>query len=600
MARTYGSLILAEGSWHVHAEPHVMIRLKRLFPRVQQNLGIVTIRDSDEVSRDLVWFAERYPLNIDPEHRAHLVRRSKVFDERNDTFAGILSGKLDAKAFELAVPPRDYQRVAADLALRVHGLLLADDLGIGKTCSAICMLTDPRTRPALVVTMTHLPKQWQREIAKFAPNLTTHIIKKGTPYDIVNPKPKKGQLSLIEPEFPDVLIINYHKLAGWRDVLAGVMRSVIFDEVQELRHSDSNKALAAAHIAEGAAYRLGLSATPIYNYGSEFYNVISVLRPDALGTQQEFIREWCSGRIDQSGRARIADPKAFGAYVREAGVMIRRTRGDVGRELPALSKVPHHVDADPKALDKVKDSVATLAKFILQRQGTTFDRMKAGGELDWKMRQATGIAKAPYVAEFVRMLVESGEKVLLYGWHHAVYGIWAERLKQYAKIVHYTGEESPTQKEKARTEFIEGDAQVLIMSLRAGQGLDGLQAVCRTVIFGELDWSPGVHEQCVGRIFRDGQKDPVVAYFLVSDEGSDPVVADVLGLKKAQIEGVRDPEADLFEKLEAPEHGIRRLAESVLRSRGIDPALIKEVDKAMSADNMGGPVAVAEADEGGG
>lgn len=577
--RTYGSLILQQGSWHIKAEPHVMIRLKRVFPRVNVQMGTIAIRDTDEVSKDLSWILERYPLEIDPEHRVHMRTRARTFDERADAFVGVLTGKLDARPFELALPPRDYQRIAADLSLRTGGLLIADDLGIGKTVTGICVLTDPRTRPALVVTLTHLTKQWEREIKKFAPGLTTHIIKKGTPYDIVNPKPKKGkQLSLIEPEFPDVLIINYHKLAGWAETLRGVMRTVIFDEIQELRHEGSAKYNGATHIRGGASYCVGLSATPIYNYGSEFFNVLNIIRPDALGTKEEFIREWCKGNQDAQGRARIAEPKAFGSFVRETGLMVRRTRGDVGRELPALTKTPHHVDADVRALDKMRDSVAELAKFILARQGTTFDRMKAGGELDYKMRQATGIAKAPFVAEFVRMLVDSGEKIVLYGWHHAVYDIWKKRLKDHCKVDLFTGEESPTQKDAAAKRFIEGDTQVLIMSLRAGAGLDGLQSVCRTLVFGELDWSPGVHEQCVGRVYRDGQKDPVIAYFLVSDEGSDPVIADVLGLKKAQIEGVRDPDAALIET-EGSHDGVRRLAESVLRSKGIDPTSIIELDK---------------------
>jgi SNF2 family DNA or RNA helicase len=91
-------------------------------------------------------------------------------------------------------------------------------------------------------------------------------------------------------------------------------------------------------------------------------------------------------------------------------------------------------------------------------------------------------------------------------------------------------------------------------------------------VFGELDWSPGVHEQCIGRVHRDGQTEKVVAYYLVSDRGSDPVVADVLGLKRAQIEGVRDPDASLIEKLETGGGHARRLAEAYLSKCGRDAA----------------------------
>ena len=112
-----------------------------------------------------------------------------------------------------------------------------------------------------------------------------------------------------------------------------------------------------------------------------------------------------------------------------------------------------------------------------------------------------------------------------------------------------------------------GTSKVLILSLRAGAGIDGLQHVCRTCVFGELDWSPGVHEQCLGRVYRDGQPDPVVAYYLLAEEGADPIMSDVLGVKRGQIEGLRDPDAPLVEAGIDPDH-LKRLAKDFLERRG--------------------------------
>jgi len=433
------------------------------------------------------------------------------------------------------------------------------------------MLTAPETRPALVVTMAYLPVQWEREIQRFAPGLRTHVLQKATPYDIVRHRRRgkraEDQLDLIEPSFPDVIITNYHKLAGWAETLAPHIRSVVFDECQELRRQDNGKGgktakySAAEHVASHANYRLALSATPVYNYGNEIYNIMSVLRPDVLGTVDEFLREWC---IDK----RIVEhPKAFGSYLRDQGLMLRRTKADVGRELPELVKVPHHVDSDPKALDAVADNVAELARLVLKSGIDGLTKRNAAGELDWKLRQATGIAKAPYVAAFVRMLVEAGAgKVVLYGWHREVYSLWLEQLKALRPVM-FTGSETPAAKQRSFEAFVEGDAQVLVMSLRAGAGLDGLQAVCSTVVFGELDWSPGVHEQCAGRLHRDGQKDSVVAYYLVSDSGSDPVIADTLGLKQEQIAGVMDPEGEVVGRLQDGSARLVKMAEAYLAQR---------------------------------
>ena len=194
--------------------------------------------------------------------------------------------------------------------------------------------------------------------------------------------------------------------------------------------------------------------------------------------------------------------------------------------------------------------------------------MRAAGELDGLVRQATGVAKAPYVAEFVRLLLESGEKVVLFGWHREVYSIWMEKLADFNPVM-YTGSESPAQKQRAKEAFVSGDSQVLIMSLRAGAGLDGLQHVCSTVVYGELDWSPGVHEQCTGRVYRDEQGNPVMVYFLVSEDGSDPIVSDVLGVKREQIEGVRNPGENLVERIDIGENQLRALARKFLAGAGI-------------------------------
>ncbi|MDI7181059.1 hypothetical protein QMO16_29155, partial [Klebsiella pneumoniae] len=66
------------------------------------------------------------------------------------------------------------------------------------------------------------------------------------------------------------------------------------------------------------------------------------------------------------------------------------------------------------------------------------EKMRAAGEFDQLVRQATGVAKAPYVAEFVRLLLESGQQVLLFGWHREVYSIWREKLADYNPVM-YTG-----------------------------------------------------------------------------------------------------------------------------------------------------------------
>lgn len=547
----YGKISLKEKTWTLESQPHIASRFKRMFAQAHRgDHGTVVISDNDEVRRDIEWFVSRYELEISTEDRRAITKGARRHEDMILTLEKMIDPNYKPLDVRMALPPREYQKVAAAITLKKGSLLLADDLGLGKTVSAITTFSAAWTLPAIVVTLAGaMPVQWQEEIARFMPQLFTHVVKKGAPYEL----PKK------DGRGPDVVILNYHKLSGWDTTLKEYGSSVIFDEAQELRHSGSDKYLAAQNLASGMKMRMGCSATPIFNLGGEIYNVLGVISPDSLGTFDEFYREWCVGsyRTDPV----VRDPKALGSYLRENFLMLRRTRKEVGRELPPLQKIPQHIDSDPEALDDIKDSAAELARIILARkpeidvdpedledQGRG-EVMRAGGQLSVMLRQATGVAKGSYIADFLRLIADSGEKVVCFLFHRAVYDIVLAKLED-LKPAMFTGSETPTEKVEARRKFMAGETNILLMSLRAGQGLDGLQKVCRTVVIGELDWSPAVMDQCVGRVFRDGQTDPVTAYFLVADDGADPLIAEKLGLKRAQAEGIRNPDQEILEDLQ--------------------------------------------------
>lgn len=560
------TLKLVKGAWQIDCEPHVSMDLKRLFGKLDKSKADKhLLADIPENALKLTAFDVMTGFDINDEDRIYLEQRAREHKETQRQVKSLLAGNGSTQTFELAEPPRNYQQVAATMGLVTKGFLLADPLGSGKTISAICMFADPSTRPVLVVTLTHLTRQWQREVNRFIPELKTHIIEGTTPYDLSKgPRASKNHnLDLFQSRFPDVIICNYQKLAPWVDVLAGSVSLIVFDEGQELRRKESQKYEAAKEIADKANFRIALSGTPFYNFGGEMWNVMNCTAPGKLGTWDEFKREWCTDTWEDR-KVSLKNPRAFGTYLRDSGLMLRRTLDEIGRESPKVTSVSHPIDADQGALDRVSVTCKQLAEAILQpgaiERGA---KMKMAEEFSNRLRQATGIAKAVFVAEFVKMIIENGEKVLLAGWHREVYAIWRDRLQEYRPRM-FTGSESPNEKEKSIRAFVEGDCPVLMMSLRSGVGVDGLQKACRTVVIGELDWSPAVHEQLIGRIARDGQESPVTAYYLIAETGSDPVVADVCGLKQSQISGVRDPKKDLIERLQTDGNHVRRLAESYL------------------------------------
>lgn len=592
--RTYGSLthLPADGNgrprplWRIEAEPSVMMRLKRIFPKLMTNQqGAQVLSDTPELCRDLEWVMERYPLATSARHRWHLRKRAADHRAQEQTVASILSGRREP------LPLREVARVvdgekqrpypeqlqAADLILSTGRVLLGDDVGYGKSLSSALIFREPRALPGVVVAPSHLTRQWIAEINDWLPWLRTHLIRASRIYDVC--RHNRRQVPA-----PDVYVITYTMLWGWADLFAAECNSVIFDEMQDLRALDTRKREAAIQVARAVDYRAGCSASPVYNYGGEAHNVISVLDDDILGDRKEFVREWCGA--DRGDKTAVNDPAALGRYLQESGILLRRQR----QKGPPV-RIPHLIDADPDEIERLTEDAVDLAELLLSKTSSRQERFMAAGDLDWKLRQATGISKAPYVAAFVRMLLESVDKVVLWGWHRAVYATWLDRLAAFHPVL-YTGSESPAAKQRSKEMFLEPlerdsqghvdplNARVLVMSLRSGTGLDGLQKVCNVGVFGELDWSPKIHDQALGRLDPTRGLDPSIdatqipaalGYFLFTDHGSDPVLMDVLNVKRMQAEPIMDPDADLFATAPDTSDRVRRLAEQVLARRGRKP-----------------------------
>ncbi|MGN6693876.1 MAG: SNF2-related protein [Aquihabitans sp.] len=569
---------LEPARWVLDLEPAVRARAKRLLGRVEQTRSTqIQVTHTLEVARDIHWFMERFPLlPADTLSEQTLTAEAATHRSMEINVGRIIAGNGDRVEIpvEVAKTPRDYQVQAAQMVRARGRILLGDDVGLGKTFTSLLATTLPDALPALVVPPTHLPPRWVTELEEAFPTLTFHVARTTVPPSTVF----DGKLS-------DVTIVPYSKLAGWSGAIAPFVRTVIFDEAQELRHGvTTEKGKAAALVAEKATYVIGATATPIYNYGSEIYNLTDILDPQLLGTRDEFLREW-GGATMTNGRAIVKDPHALGSYLREQGFLLARTREEVGRQLPKTIKHTMHVDADEDAFADVRDDIAALARLILDDTADRQDRFQAAGEIDWMLRQATGVAKAPFVAEFCKLLLQSEQKIIIWGWHREVYEILMERLAGYGPLL-YTGSETPKQKAAAEAAFkapyldpndpnvdwrkAAEQCRVLIMSLRSGAGVDGLQKVASVGVFAELDWSPQVHEQAIGRLRRDGMDidSPAVAYFLVTDDGSDPALMDVLGIKRRQGEQLMSKDGQLFNHSTDDPARAKRLARQVL---GLNP-----------------------------
>lgn len=554
MLRTYGTLDYDKTGriWTVDVEPHVSRRFKQIFQGINPGkTSPFRIPDKADLANEFEWFFSRYPLLMDDSTRRSLKKMAKAHRTRTDECESILKGEWtppEIVGFKDGEGPFPFQQKPAEICLRTGRLLLLDDVGLGKTISALNLMAQKGTLPAVVVVQPHLSDQWLEEYIEAFTHLRGHVISSTTPYEL--------------PE-ADIYIFRYSNITGWTDHFAQIgLKTVIFDEMQELRRGrESAKGQAAFVLAKLATYRMGLTATPVYNYGSEIYNIVSYLDPTALGTEDSFHTEWCI-RSESGKHWLLKDPDAFGKYLQEIHLTLRRTESDpeVNKQMPPQNRIPVEVAWNADDVNEDQSLKKSLAMQVLH--GSFRESGMAARELDMLMRQETGIAKARSVAAYVRILVEAGYPVLLAGWHREVYRIWQECLGDLNPVM-YTGSETPKRKRAAKEAFISGESKLMIISLRSGAGLDGLQHICSDVVVGEMDWSPQVHKQLIGRVRRWGQLKQVTAHFLHVNGGSDPVLIELLGLKASQGRGITDPYTE-GEVVDFDESRMRILARRII------------------------------------
>ena len=518
----YGTLSYNRRSkcWTIKGEPCVTEMAARLFPGSERRRGEARFTANRRIIGDVNWLMMRYPLEIAPRDRE--LWKNELAQAREHALLRMNAEKLPRRS----TPPegtfegelREFQKEGLSFLLANPRTLLADEMGLGKTVQALACLAAAKEFPALIVVPPHLLRNWQTEITRF-------LRLEGKPARVC----VLTGLKPYQPPEADVYIIHYLLLRGWKQALPQMgFKAVIFDEIQELRHGGTEKYSAASLLAAECERVIGLSGTPIYNKGSEIWNVVNILDYHCLGDWESFTRAWCDGY----GNHLVRNPALLGEHLRREGLILRRTKEEVLAELPPKRRLVQEIDSDDKVYRELMRPVMDKLGSLLALHPDAKERALLEEQVGRGERQATGVAKAPFVAAFVRALEDSGEKVLLFAHHHAVMDIYRRELAAY-RPVFITGRESTTQKEEAVARFMGGKTNLCVISLRAASGLNLQRASC--VVFGELDWSPAVHSQAEDRAHRMGQKDSILCYYLVAPQGSDRDMQDALGLKVSQF-----------------------------------------------------------------
>lgn len=220
--------------------------------------------------------------------------------------------RLSQSLFDASVDLNPHQIEAALFALRnplQQGVMLADEVGLGKTIEAalvLCQFWAERRRRLLVICPASLRKQWAQELYdKFAvPSVVLDVV--------AMRKYRTGDLLATLQAFAgkQVVIMSYQFAAKLEAELRAVPWDVVvIDEAHKLRnaHRASNRTGQALRRALEGRKKILLTATPLQNTLMELYGLSTLIDEHLFGEEAAFRKRYMTngGNLEEL-RSRLA------------------------------------------------------------------------------------------------------------------------------------------------------------------------------------------------------------------------------------------------------------------------------------------------------
>ena len=431
------------------------------------------------------------------------------------------------------------------------GGCLADDMGLGKTIQVLALLEsrrDLRTqngkgsrRPSLVVVPRSLVFHWKKEARQFAPKLRMLDHTGGGRF-------KPG----VHFDEYDVVLTTYGTLR--RDALQFKdlrFDYCILDEAQAIKNAGTLSAKAARLL--NAEHRLALSGTPVENHLGELWSLFEFLNPGMLGSVSVFGHTAKNPDAEMRNLlARVLRP-----------FILRRTKGEVARELPAKTEQTIYCDLEPRDR-KLYDELRTYYRGRLLKSGEPdgLNQMKFQvleallrlrqaachpGLID-KKKAAEPSAKIDTLLAQLDQVLEEGHKALVFSQFTSLLAIVRSRLD--GAGIPYVYLDGRTRDREARVEQFQNDPnmKLFLISLKAG-GL-GLNLHAAEYVY-LLDpwWNPAVETQAIDRAHRIGQTRQVFAYRLIARDTVEEKVLELQQTKRDLADAIITADNSLIHNL---------------------------------------------------
>jgi SNF2 family DNA or RNA helicase len=328
------------------------------------------------------------------------------------------------------------------------------------------------------------------------------------------------------PRIPevDLVVTSYSLLARDRELLAQQRFDLaVFDEAQAIKNAKAKTAQAAREI--GAQRKLAVTGTPLENHLGELWAQFDLVLPGLLGNERAFAKYYRTP-IEKHGDAQ----QQARLNRRIAPFVLRRTKGEVARELPPKTEIVQRVELEGRQRElyetlrlamheRVREAVAArglaqsgivvIDALLKLRQVCCDPRLV---KLD-RVAEIEQSAKLDALIEMLEPLIEDGRRILLFSQFTSMLDLIEQHLLEHHwRYVRLDG--ATVDRETPINRFSRGDVPLFLLSLKAGGTGLNLTAA-DTVIHYDPWWNPAAETQATDRAHRIGQDKPVFVYKLI-------------------------------------------------------------------------------------
>lgn len=200
--------------------------------------------------------------------------------------------------FSMSTKLYNFQKLGIEFGIKKKGrILLADEMGVGKTIQAIGIASVfSEDWPVLVICPSSLKYNWRDEILSWLPDMINE-------YEVQVLKSSKEEF---RPEVK-FYIISYDLSTRHSEAIKALnFKIAIADEVHYLKNKDAKRTSFLVPVLQRCKRLLLLSGTPILAKPVEVFPLLQALRPDLFTNFKAFTSRYCDPKqtaygLDYSG-----------------------------------------------------------------------------------------------------------------------------------------------------------------------------------------------------------------------------------------------------------------------------------------------------------